>query len=1263
LSSDVPQGNILSNGRLTSVVYATGASRLTFDGMSVNRWRRSSVTGPGTSILFVRDVESGEVWRASGSDDSNGRVVLSPGVVRFEVRRQEIESALDVFVAQDINAEVRHLTLRNGSDRRRSLDVTSYLEVALGPYAADAAHPAFAKLFVQTAFDTESQVIRAWRRLRSPDEREAHLVHTCRGDGNPSGFETSRFEFVGRGRSIDQPHAVEAGVALNGTTGSVLDPVAALRRSIVLHPGEEASITFFTGVARSEDDQKRVLAGIDVFEPQDEYRAAAARELERELLSHIEPRRARYYRQLATSLFTDDPRLRAPAELVARLDAPISKLGDFGVDAELPLVVARVAGPEDMKLVRSLLKAHRYWRSLGLSVNLFFLNDITETEAAEQLQIAIEEATTSFQAPVHVKGGVFSEYADDMLAEEQVLLQSHASILIREAFPPLEDPIQRPTPIRRFIVPGRDLSRHQALEPLELRHQNGYGGFSADGREYVIEAKFGEDGHVLPPQPWTNVIASESVGFLVSETGGGYTWSQNSRENRITPWSNDVVTDPAGELCLLRDEEAGEVWNLAPGIAAAPTDYRVRHGLGYSVFESAFSGLRQSVTLFVDGKRSAKISRITIENTSGRERTLSVVGAHRLVLGADEEAAPRLASLRRHASPGALVARNCSNGEFRQRRIFSTLLGDGPEIRQRIADRFDVPTLTADYEGDGDVRGNVAVHRAEVSLEPGASVVLHLVLGDAANESGVGPALSEIVDALKKGDILDETKQFWSDLVSGVQVSTPSPEIDLMVNGWLPYQNLSCRIWGRSAFYQSGGAFGYRDQLQDSSAMLLLDPDITRRQILLHAEQQFVEGDVMHWWHPPTGKGIRTRFSDDLLWLPYITATYVEATGDASVLDEKASFIKARTLVEGEDEVFLQPERLDRSASVYEHCCLALDRSLTRGAHGLPLIGTGDWNDGMNRVGREGRGESVWLGFFIAHIIDRMLPFCEARGDADRVERYRNYRSQLQRQLNDTGWDGEWYRRAYYDNGAPLGSKESDEAKIDALAQAWAVISGVAPPERGASALDAMERELVDEEAGIIRLLAPAFDKTPHDPGYIKGYVPGVRENGGQYTHAALWAVKALAEAGRKDRAARLLAMLSPVYHARSKEAADRYRVEPYVIAADVYGEPPHVGRGGWTWYTGSAGWMYRVATESILGLKLVGGEAIEIDPVIPTDWPGFSLSYRLPGESTTYQIEVVNGNPVKGLEIDGVAQGMDAPTVRIPIIRDGQTHRVIVNV
>ncbi len=800
----------------------------------------------------------------------------------------------------------------------------------------------------------------------------------------------------------------------------------------------------------------------------------------------------------------------------------------------------------------------------------------------------------------------------------------------------------------------------------ELLFDNGYGGFADGGRAYRIRVF---PGRHLPPLPWTNVLASEHVGCIVSEQGIVNSWSVNSRENRLSPWANDPVTDPPGEWLFARDESAGAYWSLTPGPAGLPAWHAVTHGWGFTRYETQYGGLDQRVEVSVAPDACARVAEITITNTGSAPRRLTVFAYNRLVLGVlPHVTAPHVETW---AEGDTLFAHNPARGEFAHRVAFSALHGAGEASHTTWRPHFVGPggseeaplavTHSHPLDGDTGIPGDPCFAHARLfTLAPGETWQGAWVLGEAETDASAARTAADLAPAAARRTARDAAVTYWQGLAGAVHVETPAPELDLMLNGWLLYQNLACRILARSAFYQSGGAYGFRDQLQDSSALLFALPERARSQLLLHAAHQFPEGDVLHWWHPPLSKGMRTRFSDDLLWLPLLAAHYVEATGDGAVLDEKAPFVEAPPLEKGEDEVFLVPTRLAETATLYEHACRALDRSLTQGAHGLPLMGVGDWNDGMNRVGREGRGESVWLGFFLYDILGRWLPFVEARGDGDRARRYRDYREHLLRRLNadSGGWDGAWYRRAYYDNGAPLGSHQNDECQIDALAQAWAVLSGAAPPERARQALDALEARLVDGQAGIIRLLTPAFDQTPHDPGYIKGYLPGVRENGGQYTHAAMWAVRAFAQAGRCNRAAPLLEMLSPVAHTATRKGADIYKAEPYVVAADVYGVAPHVGRGGWTWYTGSAGWMYRVGVESILGLRLEGGTHLRIQPCIPDAWPGFTATLRLPGGPVVrVQVENPEKRAARVVEAEGAGVEVEGGSARLRLAREGEQH------
>jgi N,N'-diacetylchitobiose phosphorylase len=1125
---------VLSRGSYAVLLTASGGGASGFGGYALTRWTADRTRDADGFFVYLRDLDSGEVWSAGYQPVGRAADRYDASPARGEIVRRDgsVETRLQVRPAAEGDAELRRITLVNQGDTPRRIEVTTYAELVLNTPAGDAGHPAFSKLFVQTGWMAERQALVAWRRLRSPDDEPLWVVHRLLSDdADAPEYETDRSRFIGRGRTLASPAALDAGSRLSENVGNVLDPVFSLRRVVTLAPGQSATLVALLGAGRTQAEVEAIA---------DRHSDAAAASTAFESAGDAEPGDARA--------------LGVPASWLRNVDAlPAIPLAD---SADAPV---QAVGPGTM--------------------------------------------------------------ADEWQAEE-------------------------------------------------LRFFNGFGGFSADGREYVIRHR-ADDCDPRPPLPWTNVIANEDAGFLVSESGAASTWTANSRENRLTPWGNDPVSDPHGEALYLRDDAAGAFWSPTLGPVPSGSPYETRHGFGYTRFRTVRDALAQETTMFVPRRDPVKIVRLRVTNTADSERLVSAFSYARLVLGGLPQETGASIETRWDESAAAIFAVNPDRGEFSGRVAFAAAVADSEG--SWTADRAsflgaygsaEAPRALRSAEPlDGAAGAGLdpcAALRVPLRIAPGGTAEVAFLLGEADDET----AAREIVGCYRAagavGEALEEVTRFWTDLVGAVQVRTPSPELDLMVNGWLAYQNLSCRVWGRTAFYQSGGAFGFRDQLQDSSALVYLRPELTRQQILLHAAHQFVEGDVLHWWHPPLSKGIRTRFADDLLWLPYITAFYVASTGDAGVLDESAPFVTAEHLEPGEDETFLFPADSGARASVYEHCCRSIDRSLTRGAHGLPLMGTGDWNDGMNRVGREGRGESVWLGFFLAGILDDFIPVCEARGDADRAGRYRDYRASLREALNDGGWDGGWYRRAYYDNGAPLGSAANDECRIDAIAQAWAVLSGVAPAERAEQALDAMEAHLVSEGDGIIRLLTPAFDQTPHDPGYIKGYLPGVRENGGQYTHAALWAVRALAQAGRTERAARLLEMVSPVSHGRTAEEVAVYQAEPYVIAADVYGVAPHVGRGGWTWYTGSAGWMFRVALESVLGVTLAGGDTLVVRPCVPRDWPGFTVRYRLPDDATTYEIAVTRG---EGAEIRGSAAGKEIVqadgALRIPLVRDGGEHHV----
>ncbi len=1101
---------VLTNGRYRVHVSVAGAGGSLLGPWALNRWAGDATVDGDGWFLYVRDLESGACWSAGHQPvqhpASRYEARLGDDLVTIVREDEGIETRTDVRVDPARDIEWRRYTFTNRSGRTRRLSATTCIEVALNIPAADAGHPAFSKLFLQTELlpDLAGGALLVRRRPRSGDEEALVMVHALLAPGAPGDpqLETDRARFIGRGRTLAHPAAMES-TRLSGTVGNVLDPVLCLRRELELPAGAS---------------------------------------------------------------FTVDGLLSA------------------GTDRDLLL---------------------------------------EELTAALEKRPAFDEAAAD-PAPV-------------------------------ETLPPS-------APVRYRAADGGRFPA-DASEPLLFF--NGYGGFSEAGDEYVIRLDRDELGLRLPPQPWTNVVASPHTGFVASEQGLGFSWHGNSRERRLTPWHNDPVCDPQGETLYLRDEDEGIFWSPTPGPVPGTGSYEVRHGFGSTTWRHGSRELEQEVTAFVPINDPLKVVRLRVTNRASRQRRLSVFYCADWVLGSirgpgtvtmESTAGGRLILARRTGDPsGSTAFAGVAVGAGTE--VFlsgdrATFLGPyGTAARPSAVvtgDRLDGRT--------GPGLDACAAFQIPVRLEPGETRDLVFLLGEAADPDTATVLLDRFAGAGALSLALDAVRRCWTILGSGVHIETPAKALDLLVNGWLPYQTLSCRMWARSAFHQSGGAFGFRDQLQDAASLIHLAPVLTREQILLHAAHQFVEGDVLHWWHPPEARGIRTRFSDDLLWLPYITLFYLETTGDERVLDEEVRFLSGPELEPGQDERLIIPEDSGISASLFEHCCRAVDRSLTRGDHGLPLIGSGDWNDGMNRVGHEGRGESVWLGFFLYRILRELGPLCARRGDHGRARRYGEYQAAILTALNTDGWDGGWYRRAFYDDGTPIGAASSDEARIDAIAQAWAVLSGAAPPDRAALALDAMEAHLVDEAAGVIRLLAPPFDRTRHDPGYIKGYLPGVRENGGQYTHGALWAVRALAEAGRCERAAPLLEMLTPIRHTDAPDAVAVYQGEPYVVAADVYAVAPHVGRAGWTWYTGSSGWMFRVALESIVGLTVAGGRSLVLRPCVPVSWKGFTVSYRLPDGRTEYELVVRRGAdrtlvPSEGRVEDGA--------VVIDVIADGRAHRI----
>jgi len=1269
-----PEVHLLSNGSYSVMVTSAGGGYSRRRELAVTRWREDPTRDAWGQFLYVRDPGSGRFWSATHhpADRATGTMEYCFPIDRAEFRRvaDGIETSVVITVATEDDAEVRALKLTNQSDQVRELDVTSYLEVVLATASADAAHQAFAKLFVETEFVPEHGALIASRRPRSAEEPRTWAVHVCAVEDEAVGaieHETDRARFLGRGRSTRHPAAMDA--PLSGSTGAVLDPVFSLRRRVRIGAGKSARLLFTTAVA---DTREAALALAEKYaDPVSANRAPTLAWTHAQSQLHyldIGVDEAKLFLRLAARVLYARRDLRAREDVIARNRRGQSGLWAYGISGDLPIVLVRVGGDEHIELVREALHAHEYWRMRGLTVDLVVLNEHPPSYLQafqDQLMGMVRSGPSAIL--VDRPGGIFVRRADIMPVEDQTLLAAAARAILVGARGTLAEQVDRSLPALALLPPLTVTRRPPADAPSPalpteaLRFPNALGGFSADGREYVIRLGPKQ----WTPAPWVNVLANPGFGALVSEAGSGYEWAENSHENRLTEWTNDPVSDPATGAIYVRDDETGAFWTPTPLPIRGLASFVVRHGQGYSVFQSTIRGIAQELTVFVAADDPVKISRLTLRNTGRLPRRLTVTAYVEWTLGVLRQSDAMHVATCIDAESRAFFARNTYPNDMGSRLSFADT---SPPFRCCTGDREEMLGLLGDLArpaalGRSGLSDRVgagydpcAALQVEVILGPGEEREVVLVVGQVIEASHARSLVARYREPGAAGRELDAVKRRWDALLGAIEVHTPDEGMDLLVNRWLLYQTVSCRLWGRTGLYQSGGAYGFRDQLQDVTALVYARPELAREHILRAAARQFPEGDAQHWWHPPSGRGVRTRFADDYLWLPFVTAHYVATTGDAAVLDEPVPFIEARALEPGEAEAYLLPTLSEQVASLYEHCTRALDRSLTTGPHGLPLIGCGDWNDGMNRVGTGGRGESVWMAWFLIATIERFAALLDARRDDARAERYRAHAASLKAAAEEHAWDGDWYLRAFFDDGTPLGTAKADECRIDSLTQSWGVISGAADRQRAARALASVEERLVDREASIVKLLAPPFDRTPNDPGYIKGYVPGVRENGGQYTHAAAWVVLAETMLGRGDQAGELLRLINPVHITSTSEGLARYRVEPYVVAADLAAVAPHTGRGGWTWYTGSASWVYRVALESVLGFT-VRGSTLSFDPCIPARWPGFTLTWRR--GTTTWEVSVENPDGVQRGVAEVTLDGHPAPGGGVTLVDDGAVHRI----
>ncbi len=1276
----VPRSHLLSNGRYAVMITAAGSGYSRWDNLAISRWREDVTCDPWGSFVYLRDVGTGNLWSAayhpSGAKPDNYEVTFSEDRAEIVRRDGTLTTTLDIVVSPEDDGDVRRVSISNLGAREREIELTSYAEVVLAPASDDAAHPTFSKLFVQTEFVPALGALLATRRRRSPNEAEVWAAHLAVVEGQAPEtmqYETDRARFLGRGNGVGSPTAVASGRALSNTVGTVLDPIFSIRRHVRVPPGATVRVSFWTLVARSRE---KVLDLVDKHHDVAAYdRAATLAWTQAQVQLHhlgATSDEAHLFQRLANRILYSDLTLRPSPEILKRNELGPPALWTYGISGDLPIVLCRIDEADHLETVRQLIRAHHYWHMKQLAVDLVIVNE-RSTSYIQDLQSQLESIVRAnmWRTPGgkdSVPGRVFLLRADLLPVEIRSLLQTIARIVIVTRRGGLADQVKRlqeiapaPEPPR---LPSRVVSPPEFVAPPSLEFFNGIGGFDKDGREYTIIL----DGDQVTPAPWINVIANPSFGFQVSAEGSGYTWSLNSREYQLTPRSNDPVSDSPGEVIYVRDQDSGDVWTpTGLPIRNDASRYIARHGQGYSRFENTSYGISLDLLQFVPLDDAVKIFRLKIKNLSGRRRRLSVTGYVEWALGPQRAACAPYVVTEIDPATGTLLARNPWRMEFGSRVAFVDMAGkqqswsgDRTEFIGRNGS-YALPASLADRKPLSNRVGAgldpCGVLQTALDIPADGEVEITFLLGDAATRAEA-LALVARYRAADLNEIFVEVGKFWDRTLNTVQVRTPDRALDILMNRWLLYQTVVCRLWARSGFYQASGAYGFRDQLQDGMAVCLSQPGLTRAHLLRAAARQFPEGDVQHWWLPSSGKGIRTRVSDDLIWLAFATAQYVSVTGDVAVLNEQIAFIDGMILGANEHDSFFQPMASDEAATLFEHCARGLDRSLTLGEHGLPPIGGGDWNDGMNQVGPQGRGESIWLGWFLYAAIANFTGFAEQRGENTRAAQWRAHATTLKEALERDGWDGDWYRRGYFDDGTPFGSALNTECRIDSIAQSWGVISGAADPARAKRAMAAVSENLILPDDKLALLFTPPFDKTSLEPGYIKGYPPGIRENGGQYTHAAIWSVQAFAKLGDGDSAAALLSLLNPINHALTWGAAQRYKVEPYVVCADVYSVTPHVGRGGWTWYTGSAAWMYRAGLESILGFTIEGG-TLRLDPCVPAAWQDFEVIFV--HHSTRYEILVENPAAVcRGiarLELDG--QALSAGSTEIALADDGATHHI----
>ncbi|MPW26752.1 cyclic beta 1-2 glucan synthetase [Alkalibaculum sp. M08DMB] len=1227
--TSLPETQLLSNGSYSLMISNSGSGYSKKEDMNIYRWKEDITTDNSGSYIYIKNVTDNKYWSSSyepcKSEGKSYEVLFYPDKVEFKREDDDIFTRTEISVSNEEDAEVRKISITNNGSTPKILEITSYCEVTLSELNADIVHPAFNNLFISTEFNVDPECIIASRRPRAKGQKKPYLVQCIAFSGNAISsvqYETSRINFIGRNKNIINPCVMEEDTPLKNTVGAVLDPIISLRKRIRIESGETSIIAYTTAVTESRENAISIANKYKEMNRVDRlFEIAYSQNIVEMKYLGIKSAQANLYQSMASRILFLSNLYQDREEYIKKVSKNQKDLWKHGISGDIPIVLVIIKEEIQIDMVTQMLKAHSYWTLKGLKVDLVILN-LEDTQYTQNLQDTIRDiiATSKYTEKINRPSGVFLHSKTTIDKEDINLLMAISRIVIDGEKGIIGSQIKKENKnVEIELLQKNNKVRSYTPHKFKINNLeffNEIGGFDLENDQYVISLK----DRRTTPAPWVNIVANENFGFMVSESGSSYTWFKNSRENKITTWSNDWVSDPVSEAIYLRDEESGDLWSVTPDPIRDKGEYVIEHGFGYSNFKHEAYGIIGEVTMFVPRGDNAKICRVRLKNNTEDHRVLSLTYYAQLVLGVVPQHTSIHVVTQLNEEKKYISAQNPYSENFGKLHAYLKIFGGTEES---------FTGNRTDFIGrGGSVKSPKALEKIKLSnisgagmdpclvenskfcIESGQEKTILVLLGEGEDLEEVENTISKYEDMDKAEVELDLVKSYWEELLHRIRVKTPDKSMDIMLNGWLLYQTIACRIWARSAFYQSGGAYGFRDQLQDVMAVGFVDTDMMKDHILYSASRQFTEGDVQHWWHPIVDSGIRTRFSDDLLWMPYVTIDYVKRTGDFSILDERVAYLEDKPLDEGEDERYTISRKSDKVETLYEHCIKAIDRGLKFGPHNIPLMGSGDWNDGMSEVGNKGIGESVWLGWFLYSILDNFEEICKAKNDISRLQRYSEMKDFIKLNLNLNAWDGNWYRRAYFDDGSPLGSIENDECQIDSLAQSWAVISKGGDKDKVKKAMNALEKYLVKEDKGMVLLLTPPFENSSQEPGYIKGYVPGVRENGGQYTHASTWVVLAMAKLGQGNKAWRVYNMLNPINHTKSYYDCERYKVEPYVITADVYGREPHIGRGGWSWYTGAAGWMYRVAIEGILGLEFEGTMGFTVNPNIPDEWNEFEIEY-----------------------------------------------------